>query len=133
MALFSALRGIYEPFTRHRKIIGFDTFTAFPTITSRDGTSEMMKSGRLATSEHYDHYLGELLSFHEGLNPLSHIKKFDLRKGYAIEELPRYFEEAPETMITLAYFDFDLYEPTKQYLDMIRARLTKGCAVGRLR
>jgi hypothetical protein len=27
---FAALRGIYEPFNRHRKIIGFDTFSGFP-------------------------------------------------------------------------------------------------------
>ena len=26
MALWTALRGIYEPFNRHRKIVGFDTF-----------------------------------------------------------------------------------------------------------
>ena len=32
LGLFSALRGIYEPFNRHRKIIGFDTFTGFPSI-----------------------------------------------------------------------------------------------------
>src|SRR3972149_10728004 len=26
MAIWTALRGIYEPYNRHRKIIGFDTF-----------------------------------------------------------------------------------------------------------
>ncbi len=29
MALFAALRGIYDPFNRHRKLIAFDTFTGF--------------------------------------------------------------------------------------------------------
>ena len=37
MSLFSALRGIYEPFNRHRKIIGFDTFEGFPNIHDKDG------------------------------------------------------------------------------------------------
>ena len=130
LALFSALRGIYEPFNRHRKILGFDTFAGFPSITSQDGTSEMMKPGQLDVGKGYDIFLSELLSIHEGLNPLGHIKKFDLRKGDATEELPCYLESAPETMVALAYFDFDLYEPTKKCLEIIRPRLTKGSVVG---
>jgi len=130
MALFSALRGIYEPFNRHRKVIGFDTFAGFPSIAPQDGASDMMKPGQLAVGEGYDHYLSELLSVHEGLNPLGHIKKFELRKGDATEELPCYLEKAPETMVALAYFDFDLYEPTKKCLEIIRPRLTKGSVVG---
>jgi hypothetical protein len=130
MALFSALRGIYEPFNRHRKIIAFDTFAGFPSIAPQDGTSNMMIPGQLAVGEGYDQYLAELLSIHEGLNPLGHIKKFDLRKGDATKELPRYLEKAPETMVALAYFDFDLYEPTRKCLEIIRPRLTKGSVVG---
>ncbi len=129
MALFSALRGIYEPFNRHRKIIGFDTFTGFPAVTSKDGNSKMMQSGHLATSEHYAEYLNDLLALHESLAPLNHIRKFDLRKGNSIDELPRYFEEAPETIIALAYFDFDIYEPTRHCLDTIRDRVTKGSVI----
>jgi hypothetical protein len=130
MALFSALRGIYEPFNRHRKLIAFDTFAGFPSIAPQDGTSEMMKPGQLAVGEGYDEYLSGLLSLHEGLNPLGHIKKFDLRRGDATEELPRYLENSPETMIALAYFDFDLYEPTRKCLEIIRPRLTRGSVVG---
>ena len=44
---FSALRGIYEPFNRHRKIIGFDTFKGFPSIHPKDGKSSLMKKGQL--------------------------------------------------------------------------------------
>ena len=38
-AQFVALRGIYEPFNRHRKIVAFDTFTGFPTINPEDEMS----------------------------------------------------------------------------------------------
>jgi hypothetical protein len=130
MALFSALRGMYEPFNRHRKIIAFDTFAGFPSIAPQDGTSEMMKPGQLAVGEKYDQYLADLLSIHEGLNPLGHIRKFDLCKGDATKELPRYLEKSPETIVALAYFDFDLYEPTRKCLEIIRPRLTKGSVVG---
>ena len=130
LALFSALRGIYDPFNRHRKIIGFDTFEGFPEISEKDGTSEMMQPGQLALGEGYQDYLEGVLRLHENLNPLSHIKKYELRAGDATVEVPKYLEEAPETVIALAYFDFDLYEPTKQCLEMIRPRLTKGSVVG---
>jgi hypothetical protein len=130
LALFSALRGIYEPFNRHRKIIGFDTFAGFPSIAPQDGTSNMMKPGHLAVGKGYDQFIAELLSIHEELNPLGHIKKFDLCKGDATEELPRYLEKSPETIVALAYFDFDLYEPTKKCLQIIRPRLTKGSILG---
>ena len=33
-AVFSALRGIYEPFNRIRKIVGFDTFTGLSIFSS---------------------------------------------------------------------------------------------------
>ncbi|MBT4072984.1 MAG: crotonobetainyl-CoA--carnitine CoA-transferase [Chloroflexi bacterium] len=130
LALFTALRGIYDPFNRHRKIIGFDTFEGFPEISEKDGKSEMMQPGQLALGEGYQDYLEGVLQLHEDLNPLSHIKKFELRAGDATIEVPKYLEEAPETVVALAYFDFDLYEPTKQVLEMIRPRLTKGSVVG---
>ncbi len=37
MALFSALRGIHEPFNYNRRVIGFDTFEAFPAVFTEDG------------------------------------------------------------------------------------------------
>lgn len=126
LALFAALRGIYEPFNRHRKIVGFDTFTGFPSIAAQDGASDMMMPGQLAVTKGYDRFLSGILALHESLNPLSHVKKYDVRAGDATVELPRYLEEAPETIVALAYFDFDLYEPTKRCLELIRPRLTRG-------
>lgn len=129
LALFSALRGIYDPFNRHRKIVGFDTFEGFPALTSQDGESRMMKEGQLATTPNYAQYLSSILNIHEQLNPLNHIKKFELRVGDACKEVPRYIKEHPETIIALAFFDFDLYKPTKDVLEAIRPRLTKGSVV----
>jgi len=130
MALFEALRGIYEPFNRHRKLIAFDTFEGFPSLHKKDGESEMMQLGQLALSENYEEYLDTVLRAHETLNPLSHIKKFELRKGDATVEVPKYLEEHQHTIVALAYFDFDLYEPTKKCLELIKPRLTKGSVLG---
>jgi hypothetical protein len=130
LALFSALRGIYEPFNRHRRIVGFDTFSGFPGISAKDGKSDMMKEGELLVTENYVDYLTRVMEFQETDNPLSHIKKFEIRVGDATVEIDNYLKEYPETIIALAYFDFDIYEPTKKCLETIRPHLVKGSVLG---
>lgn len=126
VSLFAALRGIYEPFNRHRKIVGFDTFKGFPSISEKDGKSELMRSGELAVSDDYLGYLTGIMEFQEEDNPLSHIKKFELVAGDAVEKIDEYLKEHPETIVALAYFDFDLYEPTRECLEAVKSRVTKG-------
>jgi len=130
LSLFSALRGIYEPYNRHRKIVGFDTFEGFPSIHEKDGTSEMMKKGQLALTDNYEVYLEKILENQEKDNPLGHIKKFELCKGDGTKQIHSYLENHSETIIALAYFDFDLYEPTKECLNAIKPRLVKGSVIG---
>ncbi len=129
-SLFAALRGIYEPFNRHKKIVGFDTFEGFPAVAPQDGASEMIYKGNLAVTPGYKEYLEEILRCQEQDNPLGHITKFELRKGDAALEVDRYLAENPQTIVALAYFDFDLYEPTKKCLSSIRPRLVKGSVLG---
>ncbi|MHC4632101.1 MAG: crotonobetainyl-CoA--carnitine CoA-transferase [Planctomycetota bacterium] len=117
LALFAALRGIYEPFNRHRKIVGFDTFAGFPGISKKDGSSDLVQVGNLSVTENYVEYLTKILEYQELDNPLSHIKKFDIRQGDAVVEIARYLKEYPETIVALAYFDFDIYEPTRKCAD----------------
>jgi len=127
MGLFAALRGIYEPFNRLRKIIGFDTFTGFPRISEYDNKeSPIIGEGRLACSENYVEYLEKVMEYQEQDNPLSHIKKFEIRVGDATVEIEKYLNEYPETIVALAFFDFDIYEPTKKCLEAIRSHLVKG-------
>ena len=127
--LFQTFRGIYEPFNRHRKVIGFDTFEGFPSLRPEDGNSEMMTQGNLSLTPGYLNFLKDLLKVHEGLNPLSHVEKTFLVKGDATQTLPSFLEENPQTVIALAYFDFDIYQPTFDCLKAIAPRLTKGSVV----
>ncbi|MDH3502915.1 MAG: crotonobetainyl-CoA--carnitine CoA-transferase [Nitrospirota bacterium] len=127
LGVLAALRGIYEPFNRHRKIVGFDTFSGFPSVSQQDGGK--WQDGQLSVTEGYSTYLEKVLQVHEHANPLAHIKKFELCAGDATAEVPRYLMAHPETIVAMAYFDFDLYEPTKACLEAIRPRLTKGSVV----
>lgn len=129
-ALFTALRGIYDPFNRHRKVVGFDTFQGFPSLAPQDGTSDLMQIGRLKTTEGYPDYLRELLQTHQDLNPLAHLSKNEICVGDGSVELEKYLEREPHTIVALAFFDFDLYEPTKNCLNLIRNRLVKGSVIG---
>ncbi len=126
LSLFSALRGIYEPFNRHRKLVGFDTFKGFPSVTKEDGSSELMQIGSATVTDNYVDYLNKVMEFQELDNPLSHIKKFEVIEGDAIIELRNYLIRCPETIVALAYFDFDIYMPTKECLEMIKDRIVKG-------
>lgn len=130
MAIFSSCRGIYEPFNRHRKIIGFDTFFGFPSISKQDGKSDLMKKGNVIVTENYEEYLDKIMTFHEKDNPLSHIKKYEIIKGDAILTVKKYLEDNPQTIIALVYFDFDIYEPTKKCLELIKPYLCKGSILG---
>lgn len=126
MAIFTALRGMYEPFNRHKKVIGFDTFKGFPKLSPKDGGSDLMKLGNVSVTAKYEEYLDEIMKSHENANPLSHIKKYEIIKGDASIEIKKYLKNAPETIVALAYFDFDIYLPTKECLQAIKPRLVKG-------
>lgn len=130
LALYESLRGIYEPFNHNRRIIGFDTFQGFPSVDAKDGSGEVIEVGAYKVSENYEDYLAQVLDIHEQQSPIAHIKKYELVKGDATVTVKRYLEEHPETIIALAYFDFDIYEPTKACLEAIRPHLTRGSVVG---
>ena len=130
LSLFAALRGLYEPYNIQREIVGFDTFEGFPSVSKMDGDSGMMKPGSLTVTKNYEDYLSKVMGYQEKDNPISHIKKFDIRKGDAVIELKKYLLDNPHTIISLAFFDFDIYEPTKKCLSIIKPYLVKGSLLG---
>lgn len=124
------LRGIYEPYNHSRKIIGFDTFGGFPSVDDKDGQHSIIQKGAFSVTENYQEHLDNILAYHESECPLSHISKNKTIKGDASIELEKYLKEHPETIIAFAYFDFDIYEPTKKCLELIKPHLTKGSIIG---
>lgn len=128
--LFQSLRSIYEPFNYSRKIIGFDTWEGFPSTHKKDGKEDFITKGGYNVTKGYERFLFELLRNLEQESPLGHMQKFELRKGDASVELEKYLREHPETIISLAYFDFDIYEPTRNCLELIRPHITRGTVIG---
>ena len=124
------LRGIHEPYNHSRRIIGFDTFDGFKNTHPKDGDHKMVGDGSYSVTENYEDYLEDLLVYHESECPLSHIKKNTIIKGDAVKTLGEYLKKHPETIIAFAYFDFDIYQPTKECLELIKPHLTKGSVIG---
>lgn len=130
LVTLSNLRGIYEPYNYGRKIIGFDTFEGFFNVDSKDGNHEIIKNGAFSVSDQYDLYLEKLLTFHHNESPLAHIKKNFIFKGDAVEQFKSYIADHPETIVSFAYFDFDIYQPTKECLQLLLPLMPKGAIIG---
>lgn len=127
MALFSNLRGMLEPFNYNRKIIGFDTFEGFPSVSVEDGA--LVNAGDYSVASGWKENLENILDFHNQNAPINHKKKYELVQGDASKTVPNYLTNNPETIIALAYFDFDIYQPTKDCLEAILPYLTKGSII----
>jgi len=130
-ALFATFRGMYEPFNRSRKIIAFDTFEGFPYLDPlKDNLkSSAMHKGGVSTTAGYEYYFDKVMALKEADNPMSHVKRYEIVRGDAVETVKRYFLNNPETIVSLAYFDFDIFPPTKKVLEVIKDRVVKGSVI----
>lgn len=107
LMLYSHLSSVIEPFSINRKIIGFDTFSGFQSITESDGnvTNSDFSRSNLTT-------LKKSIELFDMNRVQSHITKTELVIGDAVETIPKWVSENNETIISLLYLDFDLYKPT---------------------
>jgi len=129
LSLFHSFRGIYEPFNHNRKIIGFDTFDGFPSVHEKDGNDPIITKNSYSVTKDYEHYLNNVLEYHQQESPIPHIKKYELVKGDASKTIHEYLKKQPETIIAFSYFDFDIYEPTYECLKAILPHLSKGSII----
>jgi hypothetical protein len=125
-ALLTNLRGMFEPFNFTRKLIIFDTFSGLYGTNEKDGDDRLAVDGAYSAGEGYERHLDEVLSYHESEAPIAHRRKFEIVKGDAAQSITTYLAKHPETIVALAYFDFDIYGPTKACLEALRPHLTKS-------
>jgi hypothetical protein len=134
MALFMNFRGILEPYNMSRKVIGFDTFEGLEGIDQKDKVTKesslYANKGDYSVTENYDKFLMEILDYHASESPAAQIVRHDIIKGDASQEVTTYLENHPETVIAFAYFDMDIYKPTRECLKAIKPHLTRGSIIG---
>lgn len=130
LATLQSLRSILEPYHHRRRIVGFDSFSGFPTVAPQDGCADAAKRGAYSVTPEYDVCLKQLLALREMQAPIPEVKKFEVIKGDVRDELPLWLEQHPEAIVAFAYFDLDLYEPTRDCLKSLKGRLTQGSIIG---
>jgi hypothetical protein len=129
VVLFESLRAILEPYNASRKIIGFDTFEGYASISGLDEVSEVIKPEGYTASRSYELYLEELLAYHRSENTMGHAVTHRLIQGDIVKTAPEYVESNPASMVALAYFDLALYQPTLAALNCISERLMPGSLI----
>ena len=129
LATFQALAQIYEPMNYTRKFVGFDTFSGFPSVHSLDGGDAAIRPGGYSVTDAYEEHLAKVLTVKRKLGTYSHMERVELRKGDAPGQLAAYLKQHPETVTAFAYFDFDLYEPTRDCATLLAPYLTRGSIV----
>lgn len=125
------LSSILEPVNYLRKIIGFDTFEGFPDVHEKDakGNSEYLKSGGFDTGEDAEGDLRKAIELFDVNRLMNHIPKVELVRGDASKTLPAYLEENPHLVVSLLHLDADIYEPTKNTLELLIPRMPKGAVL----
>jgi hypothetical protein len=126
LALFSSLRAVHEPYNYARRVIGFDTFAGYRSISANDGTAPFITEGAYSVTADYLHHLESVMSCHEADNPMAQIKKHELVSGDVTKTVPAYFERHPECVVALAYLDMQLYQPTRAALQGLLPHLIRG-------
>ena len=72
-------------------------------------------------------YLEELLRVHEGDNVLGPLQgNHQLVKREVEQRALRYFKEHPGTIVAMAYFDMELYKPTKAAMVIMKPHFVAG-------
>jgi len=100
----------------YKHIYGFDSFEGLQTFSSEDKET----SDQTGTYKGNEDILRSMIAFF-GMDEWVH-----LVKGNALETIPRFEQDNPHLMFSLAYIDFDLYEPCKAALAYAGKRLAPG-------
>jgi hypothetical protein len=126
MAHFSS---IFEGNHYTRRVIGFDTFEGFTEPSPEDltsGAAHMTKGGLAIESKSI---LEKSAALYDENRPIGHIPKVELIKGDVSKTLPQYLEEHPELIVGILHMDVDLFQPTKDTLNLLKDRMPKGSMI----
>jgi hypothetical protein len=131
---FAKLSTILEPYNFQRRIIGFDSFTGFPSIDKADlkGLSErksahLKKNGFSAEGAYED--ILRAIEQYDISRYLNHFPKVQVVKGDFSITAKKYLEDFPHLVISCLYLDFDIYQPTKTAIELFLPRMPKGSVI----
>ena len=122
---WAKLSAIYEPYNYYRKIIGFDTFKGFPSVSKKKDKSKYAKIKNFNEKINILNDLKHNINLFEKERFLNNKKKIFLIKGDANKTIPLFTKKNSHLLISLLYLDFDIYKPTKTALKSFISRIPK--------
>ena len=123
------LSALHEPLNHRRRVIGFDTFEGFPSISEHDvagGSHQAVRGGYNGGSLED---LEQAIEYFDQNRAMGNIPKISIVKGDFTKTCSEFLIENPHMVVSLLYLDFDIYEPTKHALEMLLPRMPKGAIV----
>lgn len=127
---WAKLSSIFEPANHVRKVIGFDTFEGFPSVSDQDtrtGQFHELKKGGLTGSAQDN--VSRAVEVYDLNRPIGHIPKVELVAGDITVTASEYVAANPHLVVSLLYLDLDLYEPTKAAIEAFLPRMPKGSII----
>ncbi|MBB5390098.1 MULTISPECIES: TylF/MycF/NovP-related O-methyltransferase [unclassified Herbaspirillum] len=122
-------RAILEPLNFQRRIHAFDTFTGYAGFNEKDPRdAKLYSDGTYSLSSEYANLLKTLLQLHERNNAMGHVNgKHRVWEGDCRQTFDTFRKEFPGEMISLAWFDLNVLEPTRDsFKDVIRQLVPGG-------
>ncbi|MCB2013672.1 MAG: TylF/MycF/NovP-related O-methyltransferase [Sphingobium sp.] len=115
------------PTATHKKVIGFDTFSGFPSLAAEDGgeDSSVQKEVGGLNSESFLEEFRLLLELHND-DAVIPAKRGHIVVGDIAATLPAWLDENPEARFCLINIDVDIFEPTMNILESCWDRLVSG-------
>jgi len=104
------LSAMFEPNNYTRKIIGFDTFKGFSSVSNFDKFSIPEFEQVNGIPKNADIDLKKCID-------VFNANQIELVKGDIVKTAPKYLEDNPHTIVSLLYLDMDIYKPTKAALE----------------
>lgn len=127
---WAQLSAIFEPANYNREVIGFDSFTGFPTISEQDrvhpDNGSSPKRGGFAPRFGSKEQLEAISRVHDLTRFLGHMPKVRLIEGDIATSVPEFLNKNRHLIISLLNIDVDLYAPTISALDHLLPRIPKG-------
>ena len=126
---FAQISSLLEPLNHRRRVVGFDTFSGFPSVTGHDtftGYADAHVGGLTGSSAEE---LRRGIDLFDRDRALKEIRKIHLVEGDFLETGPRFVEDNPHFVVSLLYLDFDLYEPTKRALELFLPLMPSGAVL----
>jgi hypothetical protein len=127
---FAQLSSMLDPWAVSRKIVGFDTFKGFTSLTKVDTGKERSKHARrggFGVDSFED--LKRCIEIFDKKRLLGHIPKIELVRGDICKTVPKYIKDNPQLVVSLLFMDVDVYQPTKVAIENILPRMPKGAVI----